>query len=143
MLKMSTKGRYGLRAMLVLTEEYGNGPVMMSHIAERESISRKYLHALLTELKRRDLVRSVLGAAERAGIEVQRATMFGGLTDASYVQLVGAGTAAIDLGFPCRFTHTPIETCDLRDVAGLIDLVGSWLQEIEAGFDFDRGVAMP
>jgi putative aminopeptidase len=89
------------------------------------------------------LVRDVLRAADEAGIAVQRSTMFGGLTDASYVQLVGAGTAAIDLGFPARFTHTPIESCDLRDVAGLIELLSVWIGGIDAGFDFGRGVAMP
>jgi putative aminopeptidase len=89
------------------------------------------------------LVRDVLRAADEAGIAVQRSTMFGGLTDASYVQLVGAGTAAIDLGFPARFTHTPIESCDLRDVAGLIELLSAWIGGIDAGFDFGRGVAMP
>jgi putative aminopeptidase FrvX len=89
------------------------------------------------------LVRGVLGAAERAGIAVQRATMFGGLTDASYVQLVGKGTASIDLGFPARFTHTPIESCDLRDVADLVALLAAWIGDIDAGFDFSRGVAMP
>ena len=89
------------------------------------------------------LVRDVLATAERAGIAVQRATMFGGLTDASYVQLVGAGTATIDLGLPARFTHTPIESCDLRDVADLIALLAAWIGGIDAAFDFDRGAAMP
>ena len=89
------------------------------------------------------LVRGVLGAAERTGIAVQRATMFGGLTDASYVQLVGEGTASIDLGFPARFTHTPIESCDLRDMAGLVALLAAWIGDMDAGFDFSRGVAMP
>jgi putative aminopeptidase len=84
------------------------------------------------------LVRGALAAAERSGITVQRSTMFGGLTDASYVQLVGAGTAAIDLGFPARFTHTPIESCDLRDVADLIALLSHWLGDLDRDFDFGR-----
>jgi putative aminopeptidase len=89
------------------------------------------------------LVRDVLETAQRQGIGVQRSTMFGGLTDASYVQLVGAGVACIDLGIPARFTHTPIESCDLRDVAALIDLLVAWLTGMGADFDFGRGVAMP
>ena len=89
------------------------------------------------------LVRQVLTAAEREGIEVQRATMFGGLTDASYVQLVGAGIACIDLGFPARFTHTPIESCDVRDVAALVDLLSALIAGLDRELDLDRGVAMP
>jgi putative aminopeptidase len=89
------------------------------------------------------LVRAVLEVADRIGVRLQRTTMFGALTDASYVQLVGEGIAAIDLGVPARFTHTPIESCDLRDLAALIELLGSWIGAIDAGFDFGRGVAMP
>ncbi len=62
MLKLSTRGRYGLRAMIELASAYGEGPVLMGDIAERQGFSRKYLHALLTSLKDAGLVRSILGA---------------------------------------------------------------------------------
>lgn len=62
MLKVSTKGRYGLRAMVELAGHYGNGPVMMSEISRSQDLSRKYLHALLTNLREAGLVRSALGA---------------------------------------------------------------------------------
>ena len=39
--------------------------------------------------------------------------------NSSYVQLVGQGVAAIDLGFPCRYTHSSLEVCDLADLVGL------------------------
>lgn len=61
-MKISTRGRYGLRAMLELARCHGEPPVLMSVLAERESLSRKYLHALLTILKEAGLVRSVRGA---------------------------------------------------------------------------------
>lgn len=60
---MSTRGRYGLRAMLELARCHGKSPVLMADLAQREDLSRKYLHALLTTLKGADLVRSVRGAA--------------------------------------------------------------------------------
>ena len=60
-MKISTRGRYGLRAMLELARCHGRSPVMMSVLAERESLSRKYLHGLLTALKEAGLVRSVRG----------------------------------------------------------------------------------
>lgn len=64
MLRMSTKGRYGLRAMVDLAEAFGEGqhPVMMGDIAKRQDLSRKYLHALLTSLKQAGLVDAMRGA---------------------------------------------------------------------------------
>lgn len=61
-MKISTKGRYGLRVMLELALRYGSGPIMMSTIAETQGISRKYIHSLLTSLKAAGLVRAVRGA---------------------------------------------------------------------------------
>jgi len=61
-MKMSTRGRYGLRAMLELARRFGESPVLMSHLAESEGLSRKYLHALLTALKSAGMVRSIRGA---------------------------------------------------------------------------------
>jgi len=60
-IKLSTKGRYGVRAMVDLAARYGQGPVLVRSIAERQGISSKYLHALLTSLKSAKLVRSVRG----------------------------------------------------------------------------------
>jgi Rrf2 family transcriptional regulator, cysteine metabolism repressor len=61
-MKMSTRGRYGLRAMLELGRHFGERAVMMSEVARKEDLSRKYLHALLTSLRSAGLVRSVRGA---------------------------------------------------------------------------------
>ncbi len=61
-MKMSTKGRYGLRAMLELARLDGDGPVMLGTIAKRQNISAKYLHSLLTILRASGLVVSVRGA---------------------------------------------------------------------------------
>jgi Rrf2 family cysteine metabolism transcriptional repressor len=61
-MKISTRGRYGLRAMLELARCKRQSPLLMGAVAEREDISRKYLHALLTALKSAGLVSSVRGA---------------------------------------------------------------------------------
>ncbi len=61
-IKLSTKGRYGLRAMVDLAQRFGEGPVLVRSIAERQEISSKYLHALLAALKSAKLVRSVRGS---------------------------------------------------------------------------------
>ena len=61
-MKLSTRARYGLRAMFELALSYEKGPVLMQTIAENQELSLKYLHALLTTLKGAGLVRSVRGA---------------------------------------------------------------------------------
>lgn len=61
-MRISTKGRYGLRAMIALARHEGDGPLLMGRIAEDQDVSRKYLHALLTALRASGLVRSVRGA---------------------------------------------------------------------------------
>ncbi len=61
-MRISTRGRYGLRAMVELAREHGNRPLMMRAITERQGIPRKYLHALLTALRAAGLVNSVRGS---------------------------------------------------------------------------------
>ena len=60
-MRISTRGRYGLRAMLELARQFGKAPLPMSTLAQRQGLSRKYLHALLTLLKAAGLVRSIRG----------------------------------------------------------------------------------
>jgi len=60
-MRISTRGRYGLRAMLELARQFGKAPVLMNTLAQRQNLSRKYLHALLTALKSAGLVQSVRG----------------------------------------------------------------------------------
>ena len=61
-MKLSTRSRYGLRAMLDLAQSFGDGPVLMNTMARNQELSPKYLHALLTTLKSAGLVRSLRGA---------------------------------------------------------------------------------
>jgi putative aminopeptidase len=78
------------------------------------------------------LVADLLAEAERSGVPLQRLAAFGGLTDASYVQLVGDGIASVDLGVVRRSTHSPVEVTDLRDVHGLVELLSNYLVRVDA-----------
>ena len=69
-MKLSTRGRYGLRAMIELARVYGEGPLNLRIIAKRQEISQKYLHTLLTTLKQANLVTVVRGA--KGGFELSR-----------------------------------------------------------------------
>lgn len=61
-MKLSTKGRYGLRAMFDLAQHYGSGPIPLKSVAERQDISEHYLEQLISGLKKAGLVQSVRGA---------------------------------------------------------------------------------
>ncbi|EFI42446.1 MULTISPECIES: Rrf2 family transcriptional regulator [Peptoniphilus] len=62
-MKLSTKGRYGLMAMYRLSLNYGNGPTPINDIAKEEKLSEAYLEQLFTLLKKKNLVKSIRGAA--------------------------------------------------------------------------------
>ena len=61
-MKLSTKGGYGLRAMVDLALHGETEPVSVASIAARQKISESYLEQLLAKLKRAGLVKSVRGA---------------------------------------------------------------------------------
>ena len=61
-MKLSTRGRYGVRAMLELALQQGKGPTALQNLAQRQDISAKYLEQLLIPLKAAGLVNSVRGA---------------------------------------------------------------------------------
>lgn len=60
-MKLSSRTRYGMRAILELAIEYGKEPLQIKVIAEREDISNKYLEQLIAMLKASGLVRSIRG----------------------------------------------------------------------------------
>ncbi len=61
-MKMSTKGRYGLRAMIELASHGSETPVPLSVIARSEEISERYLEQLMTKMKKADLITSCRGS---------------------------------------------------------------------------------
>ena len=60
-MKMSTKGRYGLRVMMELAGNYGGGPIAVDVIAKNQGISGKYIHVLVNGLRSAGLLRAVRG----------------------------------------------------------------------------------
>ena len=61
-MKLTTKGRYGLRAVIDLAKYAKNEPVSLSDVAERQSISISYLEQLIAKLKKAGIVQSTRGA---------------------------------------------------------------------------------
>lgn len=60
-MKISTKGRYGLRTLMDISVHQSKGPVNLNDIAERQGISAKYLWQIVNLLKTAGLVRGTRG----------------------------------------------------------------------------------
>lgn len=109
----------------------GAGPVMsMYNFHGRGTLNGTIPHPYLVEMTER--------AATDLGLRLQRTASCGILTDASYAQLYGKGVPAIDLGFPCRYTHTAVELCSISDLEQLSSLVEELLRQTQGDIDFTR-----
>jgi Rrf2 family iron-sulfur cluster assembly transcriptional regulator len=60
-MRLTTKGRYAVTAVLDLAIHQGQGPIALADIARRQGISLSYLEQLFAKLRRQRLVRSVRG----------------------------------------------------------------------------------
>ena len=61
MLRLSTKGQYGVRAMFEIAKGYPDRPVTIREISERQDVSSAYLEQILNRLRKAGLIRSVRG----------------------------------------------------------------------------------
>ena len=62
-MKLSTKGKYGVRAVFEIACHYGKGPITIKEIADRQGISFFYLEQILHRLGKADVIESVRGPA--------------------------------------------------------------------------------
>ena len=58
---LSRKSKYGLKALLTLAQRTGSGPVLIADLAQHDAIPKKFLEAILLELKRHGIVESKKG----------------------------------------------------------------------------------
>ncbi|NLJ78322.1 MAG: Rrf2 family transcriptional regulator [Tissierellia bacterium] len=61
-MRLSTRGRYGLKAMYQLAIHYGEGPIPLKSVADRQNLSENYLEQLVSALRKGGLLNSVRGA---------------------------------------------------------------------------------
>jgi len=62
-MKLSTKGKYGVRAVFEIARHHGKGPITIKEIADRQGISFSYLEQILHRLGKAGLIESVRGPA--------------------------------------------------------------------------------
>ncbi len=70
-MRITTRGRYGLKAMVELALAFGQGPISLKNIAANQEISEYYLEQLMGSLRKAGLVKSARGA--QGGYELARA----------------------------------------------------------------------
>jgi Rrf2 family protein len=61
-MKISTRGEYGVRAMVALASHYGSGPMSIAAMARESSVPYAYLEQLIAPLRKAGLVESKRGA---------------------------------------------------------------------------------
>jgi Rrf2 family transcriptional regulator, cysteine metabolism repressor len=91
-MKISTKGRYGTRALLDLAMHHDGGPVALKDIANRQQFSLPYLEHLIAPLIAGGLVRSIKGP--KGGIILAKSPAKIKLSD--IIQLLEGSTAPVE-----------------------------------------------
>jgi Rrf2 family protein len=134
-MKISTKGRYGLRAMMDLAANQVDGkPVFLADIAGRQGISEKYLEHIFVSLRTAGLVRTVRG--RKGGYLLTRSP-----------SEITADAIITVLEGPCTLVDCVTEpnacpksyTCATRDIWSLL---GRSIDEFLSGFTLEKLVAM-
>ena len=115
-MRLTTKGRYAVTAMLDLALHAGSGPVALADISERQGISLSYLEQLFAKLRRNHLVKSVRGPGggyrlNRPGAEVGIAEVIDAV-DESVDATRCHGTEGCQQGDVCLTHHL---WCDLSE----------------------------
>lgn len=121
-MRISTKGDYGVRALIELAHHYGEGTLQSAEIASRQRIPEPYLDQLLTTLRKAGFIRSVRGpqgghALVREPEEIRLSEVIrsleGSLSPVSHLH---------DEGYQCRAAHEVwhhVETATQRILDGV------------------------
>jgi len=102
---LTRKSKYGLKALLMLAEATGRGPVLVSELAERQRIPKKFLEAILLDLKRHGVLQSKKGRG--GGYFLRRKP--DEITIGQVIRLLEGPLALV----PCasQTAYTPCEEC--------------------------------
>lgn len=115
-MRLTTKGRYAVTAMLDLAIHAKQGPISLSDISSRQEISLSYLEQLFAKLRRNELVTSVRGPGggyhlSRSGLEINVAQVVDAVSESlDATRCEGRGDC--QRGEACLTHHL---WCDLSD----------------------------
>jgi Rrf2 family transcriptional regulator, iron-sulfur cluster assembly transcription factor len=88
-MRLTTKGRFAVTAMIDLAQRQANGPVTLAGISERQKISLSYLEQLFGKLRRHSIVSSVRGPG--GGYRLAR-----GLNEVTVADIIAAVDEPLD-----------------------------------------------
>lgn len=102
---LSQRTRYAIRALLHLGDHYGEGPIQLAEIADKQNIPAKFLTVILSEMKRAGFVETMRG--KEGGYWLSRPP-----TEITYGDIVRATRGSLAL-VPCaaRLAYAPCDHC--------------------------------
>lgn len=108
-MKLTTRGRYAVTAMLDLALHGKNGPVSLADISTRQDISLSYLEQLFARLRRNNLVKSVRGPGggyclSREGVDINVADIIDAVNESTDATSCG-GKGICQNGEMCLTHH--------------------------------------
>ena len=127
-MRLTTKGRYAVTAMLDLAINSHSHPVNLNDISERQAISLSYLEQLFSKLRREDLVKSIRGPG--GGYQLN-----GSIDDISVANIINAVNESMDVS-RCegRANCHDGKQCLTHNLwVDLSDRINSFLDEITLG----------
>lgn len=132
-MKLTTKGRYAVTAMLDLALHGDQGPVSLAEISTRQEISLSYLEQLFSKLRKNGLVTSTRGPG--GGYSVSRK-----LSDVAVSEIIGAVNESVDAtqcaGKENCHSHGRCLTHDLWE--GLSEQIEEFLSSVSLQDMIDR-----
>lgn len=122
---MPSGGTPEVSATQDLPVQIGDGPVitLVSQGSGRGAIAQPAMRDLL------------LGIAEEHDIPYQRGVFYGGNSDAASVHLVRAGVPTGIVNIARRYSHSPVETLDIRDAVGALRLLEGFALQFSSDTD--------
>ena len=113
---ISRKAKYAIKALKLLTEEFGKGPVLIATISAKENIPKKFLEAILLELRNHGLLQSQKGKGGGYSLRIEP----GRVNLAQIVRIIDgpiAPTPCVSLNFYVRCDDcADEETCTIRPI---------------------------
>jgi Rrf2 family protein len=114
-MRLSRRSEYGLRALIDLVRNDGNGPVALAVLAQRNALPMKFLEQIMATLKHGGIVRTTLGAHGGYAMATDPSTV----TIGRVVRLLDGALAplpCVSLRYYSRCSCPDEATCPLRDV---------------------------
>ncbi len=113
---ISRKAKYAIKALKVLAEEFGKGPILIAYISDKENIPKKFLESILLDLRNHGLLQSQKGkgGGYSLRLEPERINL------AQVIRVIDgpiAPTPCVSLNFYVRCDDCEDEvTCSLRPI---------------------------